>query len=435
MANFDSANPQQKDQTRPRAARSQGLVEFALILPILLVTIFIVIEVARLLHAWLAIENGARFGVRYAVTGEFDPAYCLALPGACEPQNEQDLARVRSIKDVTNVGAVAILKNSSVATVGQPGFFKITVCSNKPSVGYISSDPDTPTAASCVPQEDPGGPGDRVSVTVDFDHPIISPFISSVWPNLHLTARREGIVERYRTARVVGLPATISGPTATPTLTLTPSLTFTPEPTATATMTFTPTPTPECSNLVMTGLTIRGDDLEADFRNNNVATAYIVNTFVDWPKLQDAMYANRFELDDIQYWPGNDTSPPTNVSSLIGTVPLPGGGNQDRWEGDFNGEPYEPIWGDYTLTVSFDFPGWGGGPCVLSDNISRVQPPPPPTNTPRPTNTPGPSPTPRNTNTPRPTNTTGPTPTDRPTATNTPETPEPTETAGFCLDC
>ncbi len=435
MAKLELSSPHQKEQTRPRAARSQGLVEFALILPVLLVTIFIVIEVARLLHAWLAIENGARFGVRYAVTGEFDPAYCLALPGACVPQNEQDLARVSSIKDVTNVGAVAILKNESIGTVGQPGFFKITVCSNKPSVGYISSDPDTPAAASCVPQEDPGGPGDRVSVTVDFDHPIISPFISTVWPNLHLTARREGIVERYRTARVVGLPATISGPTATPTITFTPSLTFTPVPTATPTFTFTPTPTPECSKLVMTGMTIRGDDLEADFRNNNVATAYIVNTFVDWPKLQGSMYLNRFELNNVDYWGGNDFNPPTNVTSSIGTVGLPGGGNQDRWEGDFNGEPYEPIWGDYTLTVSFDFLDWGGGPCVLSDNISRSQPPPPPTSTPRPSNTPGPSPTPKNTNTPKPTNTTGPPPTDPPSVTDTPVPTDPPPPTDVCFDC
>ena len=40
MAKIDVANPYQKEQARPRAARSQGLVEFALILPVLLVTIF-----------------------------------------------------------------------------------------------------------------------------------------------------------------------------------------------------------------------------------------------------------------------------------------------------------------------------------------------------------------------------------------------------------
>ena len=59
--------------------RAQGMVEFALILPVLLMTVFVIIELARVLHAWLAIENGARFGVRYAVTGEFDSATLCAL--------------------------------------------------------------------------------------------------------------------------------------------------------------------------------------------------------------------------------------------------------------------------------------------------------------------------------------------------------------------
>ena len=62
-----------------RRVRAQGMVEFALILPVILLLIFVIIEVARVLHAWLAVENGARFGVRYAVTGEFDDAQCWIL--------------------------------------------------------------------------------------------------------------------------------------------------------------------------------------------------------------------------------------------------------------------------------------------------------------------------------------------------------------------
>ncbi len=414
--------------TKRRGARSQGLVEFALVLPVLLVTIFVIIEMARLLHAWLAIENGARFGVRYAVTGEYDDAYCLALPGACTPQGEKDLARISSIKDVANVGAVAILKNAAVTTVGQPGFFKITVCSNKSSVGYIASDSDTPSAASCVPQEDPGGPGDRVSVTIDYDHPVISPFISSVWPQLHLTARREGIVERYRTARVVGLPATISGPTATPTMTFTPSLTPTPTFTPTPTYTPTPTPTPDCSDISMTGMWISGDDVEANIRNRNVATAYLVHTHLEWTKLRSQMYSNEFELDNFEYWSGDDGSSPTDVSSPIGFVPLPGGGNTDRWEGDFNGEPYEPIWGDYRLELTFDFLDWSGGPCTVARSISVEQQPRPPTSTPRPTSTEGaPPPPPPPTSTPRPTSTEG--------APPPPPPPPPPSPPPPCVEC
>ena len=89
--------------------RAQGLVEFALILPVLLMTVFVIIELARVLHAWLAIENGARFGVRYAVTGEYDPAHCIALySGPCLTENQEDGARIPSIEDVTQAGAVAI---------------------------------------------------------------------------------------------------------------------------------------------------------------------------------------------------------------------------------------------------------------------------------------------------------------------------------------
>ena len=186
-------------------------------------TVFVIIELARVLHAWLAVENGARFGVRYAVTGEFDAAHCTALYGGpCVTESQEDGARIPSIKDVAYAGAVAILKNSGVTHCGDAGYFKVEICSSKTGVALLPSDSDVPTAATCVPAEDPGGPGDRVIVSIDFDHPLITPMISSIWPDLHLTAKREGIVEQFRTARVVGLPATAAGPSPTPTSTATP---------------------------------------------------------------------------------------------------------------------------------------------------------------------------------------------------------------------
>jgi hypothetical protein len=228
-------------RSHPPRPRGQGLVEFTLIFPVLILVIFVIIELARVLHAWIAIENGARYGVRFAVTGEFDDGYCAVYGHAplydCEDQAEEDGARIPSIEDAVKAGAVAILADESVSTVGDPGYFNVTVCSNKSGLWYTPSDPNSPTSANCLPAEDAGGPGDRVSVTVDFDHPLITPILSSWWPTLHLTAKREGIVENFRTARVVGLPATIAGPTWTPSITPTPSDTPTP------TSTFTPTAT------------------------------------------------------------------------------------------------------------------------------------------------------------------------------------------------
>ncbi|MCJ7707054.1 MAG: pilus assembly protein, partial [Anaerolineales bacterium] len=198
-----------------RRFRGQGLVEFALILPVMLLVLFVIIEFGRLLFAWLAVENGARFGVRYAVTGELDAAYCLDSgdPGdtPCDIRAEEDDARIPSIEDAARAGSVGILRNETVLE-GEAGYYRVTVCSSRrddtlaPIYTYVPAVPGDFISADCTPTEDAGGPGDRVSVTVDFDHPLITPILSSWWPELHLTARREGIVEQFRVARVVGLP-------------------------------------------------------------------------------------------------------------------------------------------------------------------------------------------------------------------------------------
>ncbi len=65
--------------------RAQSLVEFAIALPVLLLLIFGVIEFGRMLQAWMAVQNAARFGLRYLVTGEYDPAYCHAAAVALRP--------------------------------------------------------------------------------------------------------------------------------------------------------------------------------------------------------------------------------------------------------------------------------------------------------------------------------------------------------------
>src|SRR3990172_6315349 len=234
----------------PRRFRGQGMVEFALVLPVMLVVIFIVIELARLLHAYLAIENGARFGVRYAVTGEYNPAYCSGFPGGvCDSQSEVDAARLPSIKDTTRAGSTSVLRDETVPQ-GQPQFFKMTICSSRDTDGDGASNfqlfpPDTPTftPARCMLTEDAGGPGNYVSVTVDFNHPLIVPILSTYWPKIHLTAKREGIIEQFRVARVVALPATISVPTFTPTLSPSPTITDTPTETPTLTPSNTPTDT------------------------------------------------------------------------------------------------------------------------------------------------------------------------------------------------
>ena len=80
-----------KLQNRYRSRPAQGMVEFALALPVLLLLTFGTIEFGRLLQAWLALENGARFGVRYAVTGSYNPEYCNEAAAALGLETEDGL--------------------------------------------------------------------------------------------------------------------------------------------------------------------------------------------------------------------------------------------------------------------------------------------------------------------------------------------------------
>ena len=458
------------DSGRRRRFRGQGAVEFALVLPVMLIVVFVIVELARLLAAWLSVENGARFGVRYAVTGEFDLPYCVDSDSsgtACDSRPEEDAARIPSIEDAARAGSIGILRDETVAE-GTPRYFRITVCSTRltnttppsPMFLYVVPDPATAQSADCLPNEDPGGPGDRVSVTVDFDHPLIVPILSTWWPQLHLTARREGIVEQFRVARVVGLPATHTGPTFTPTITPpstdtpvptetptetvtgTSTVTYTPTTTGTATLTPTITPTPDCDDLAIIWMTISGDDVSVGVQNNNPVLVALTNSELAWTSSYPGQYVDSFSFRGVTFYGGDDDTSTTSSGSSIGLNSGVTGG----WLADFGSVGSPGLDGFFSVDLMFD------GRCPISASGAVTAPTITPTYTPTPTrtptntatatasNTPGPSPThtpsrtPTRTSTRTSTPTASQTPTITPTRTNTPTrtptVPSPTWTIG-----
>ena len=79
--------------------------------------------------------------------------------------------------------------------------------------------------------DDAGGPGDRIRLTVTYNHPLIIPFFQALGPHLKLSTTQDAIVEKFRTSRLSGLSSGISvlaawsrtpGPTDTPTETSVP---------------------------------------------------------------------------------------------------------------------------------------------------------------------------------------------------------------------
>ena len=414
----------------------QGLVEFALILPIMLLLIFVIIELARVLHAWLSVENAARFAIRYAVTSEYNGVYCAGgvdAKGACLDDADVPAARVLSIKDVADAGSAGILSNQAVVDWSQDGYFKVTVCALPFPGKYQPSDQNnwtTDWTAQCAGGNDPGEEGQQVAVTVDFNHPLITPFLSATWPQLHLTSRRDGIVETFRTVRYVGSGAyEATAPIYSATPTSTPTETPTVTSTATETATPTPTATPDCSKIYFTGMWSGNDWIQASVQNDNNNPAYLTTTHFEWPQMS-GIKNDWHEFNGDRYYDGNDYDSPTDVGGSWVQI---GGGDSAVWENDFDSQPADGISGDFTLRLTFSFPSWPT-PCTITRHIYLSAAP---TDTPTRTPTFGPSPTRTRTNTPAPTrtptrtNTPGPSPTPTKTRTPTPSrTPTKTATSG-----
>lgn len=534
---------------------AQSMVEFALVLPILLILIFGIIEFGRLFQAWLSVQNSARFAVRYAVTGDYDTSYCnaanyaaaasadaftwfdvngnnthdsgenISLPTSiaaadtyssdaqdCKIPNKyqialqssapfsgisaskrtqamttaiqnmtaalEDYARLESIQHVTRTDAFAISRNPTFddnpTYEDTPGYFNVVVYSSRVISGggaVTYADPANGVYWDVSPNEDPGAPGDRVAVAVDFNHPMITPFLMSVWPYVHLTTIREGIIENFRSSKVINvapsnlLPSSTPSPTytitltpsytptttpsetptltpsntptktLTPSTTLTPSMTLTPTNTYTPSMTYTTTPAPDCDDITVTmGLKAGTTNiLSGTVTNGNFAQIKMDRMYIDWPAPDAGQWLHyvRWNSTTIfgskwngDWWPDTDI---TNKDQYIAN------GTPANFEIQFDHLDYRGLFGTYTVTFTFNPPS---STCKKVVTYTRDQPS---TRTPTPV-TPSRTPTPITpSNTPSPitptrtftiTNT-APTSTRTPitpSATNTPITPSKTNT-------
>lgn len=298
------------------ASHSQGVVEFAISLPVLLLLLFGIIDFSLLFSAWLLIQNMSRQSVRYAVTGTYNPSNCVA---GCVDRSDQDQSRLQSIRHKARDYTAGLLIDNG-AHQGDPGYLRVTVCSGADddedgAVDYTTIYPQMggATYGDCLPREHPGDAGDPVVVIVDFNHPYITPFLNDVWPMVHLVSYHQGIVEQFRFSRLIALPPGIEVPTPTPsdtftpsktftrTLSPTPSLTFTPSLTPTDTLSPTPTATPDCSLFTL-----------SDWTQTTAAGLPRVYITITNSSLQDTTLV-RLDFD----WAAYDVVRPTQTLSKI----------------------------------------------------------------------------------------------------------------------
>ncbi len=391
-----------------KKGRGQAMVEFVIALPILLFVLFGIIEFARMVFAWMAVQNAARFGIRYAVTGEYNDVYCIqagnylgathvnadifggdpqdcdipdAYPGTDSNDLERDLidqARLYSIQDATVGGGTGLwlrpnvsgnyeqyLTNHDEAFIGLPdeqGFYHVTICSNRS--GQYAMDYGNYSIPLCKDliaahlMDDAGGPGDRVKVHVEHEHPLFLPILTNIWPSVTLTAERDGIVEKFRASRVIGVSGPIlSAPTwtQTPTITDTPTLTSTPSVTPSPTSTTTPVPV-DCA-LITIDYSFIGDLSGGNFgalvriRNNNPVPIHLFQANVGWEKIPPSRYLEAMQFNFGPLYVINDMLPPTNWTPPT-PIELAAGGLGD-YIASFKPVAV-PVQGNTTVDLVFD---------------------------------------------------------------------------------
>ncbi len=142
------------------------------------------------------------------------------------------------------------------------GYISINICSNRAGVSFDTANPhyynnltasnDARFLGVCVVNseymDDAGGPGDRIRLTVTYNHPLIIPYFQALWPHLKISHTQDAIVEKFRTARLSGLAgsmSTMAPYTPTP---LPPTDTPTSPPTSTPTSTPVPCEVPPDGN-------------------------------------------------------------------------------------------------------------------------------------------------------------------------------------------
>ena len=136
----------------------QALVEFSLILVVLLMIIFVIIEGGRLFQGWVTVQNAAREGARYAITGQYDPACLVDVPACPDP-------RVQSIKDVATTASTG-LSIDPTAGFDEPRYHEVEV------FGINEYD---------AWQEDyAGNAGKTVLVRVIYRMPVITPMLRPI---------------------------------------------------------------------------------------------------------------------------------------------------------------------------------------------------------------------------------------------------------------
>ncbi len=175
--------------------KGQGLVEFALILPFLLMALLGIVEAARLIWAYTTVQTAARETVRYAITGKpyitSNFTYCnnpTGEPGASAPWNCNDdlyySQRVEALRAVAR-NRLSYLPLKAECTVSADIAANIPSCTEGPGKYgiMIIGQRISPTLAITTPVEEydyPGSQGLNLKVRIFYNVEMFDPLYDAL---------------------------------------------------------------------------------------------------------------------------------------------------------------------------------------------------------------------------------------------------------------
>src|SRR5215213_6722434 len=377
------------NKTAPKKTKAQAMVEFALVLPLLLMLLYGILEAGRLLFIYSTIVTASRQAVRYgSATGQ---GLSTTIP------RYQDCAGIRLAAQ-----KVDFLNSFDDADVliqydSGPSTTPTTYCTASADTSFI------PSSAN----------NNRLLVTIDGDYlpiiPKLIPFIErsvAKGDPIHAKSARTILVS---VAIVVTVPPSTflpSTPTATPTVntptftpsntptntltntpiftntpTLTPSPTVTPTftlsptitntPTITLTPTITPTQVTGCSQLQSGAgaITLSGNTMTISITNAQASAVTIKDIFVVWNHdkghqvgsdksliMQSASISGSL----TPFWTGTNLGPSTTLTSVT-PLTIPGNNTITKITFTFD-KSYDLFDNSEELLINLSTPGCEGFP-------------------------------------------------------------------------
>jgi hypothetical protein len=330
----------------------QAMVEFALALPIFLMLVLGIFEVARMLMAYTSAYSAAREASRYAasigVAPSGEPRYrdCVGIREAAKRAGiisgiEDANILIRYDPGPTDTEFIDLPACPQEVTMGDRILVRVQV-TYTPLIGLIPGlQPFTMTSINArtivkdldvlgTPGPSPMPRSTRTPTSTNTPTPTrtVTPG-PSLTPTFTRTATIEPTVTMTPTETLT--PTITLIPSITPTITETLEPTLTPtycppeicEPTATATQTptntITPTSTPDCTHLVLGGISHfsnKKDTLKA--YNLGSKTETIKSIYVAWTNANDNLLSTVFGSSTI--WSGSKNTPATISTFNTGAV-------------------------------------------------------------------------------------------------------------------